>query len=77
MPCFPSADPQIVVERLPRDLCQFKPDGAARLSLAHVCAVDRVAVGRHVVNAKRYKIAAPQLAVDGKIEEDQVACTPF
>ena len=54
-----------------------QPHRPTRLSLANVGAVDGVPVGRHVIDAQRGEIAAPQLAVDGEIEQCQVACAPF
>jgi hypothetical protein len=66
LPRFGVARPQIVVQRLPSDLRQLEPDRLARLSLSNVGAVDGVAVGRHVIEAQRDEIAAPQLAVDGR-----------
>ena len=77
LPCFAVARSQIVVQRVPSDLRQLEPDRPARLSLANVGAVDGVPVGRHVIDAQRDEIAAPQLAVDGEIEQCQVACAPF
>ena len=71
--------------RTGRRLCPFEGraecDSSAQviqtstgLSLSDVGAIDRVGVGRHVVNTKGDEIAAAQLAVDGKIEQSQVAC---
>jgi hypothetical protein len=58
-------------------LRQLEPDGPTRLSLAHIGAIDRVAVGRYVIDTKRNEIASAQLAVDGQIEERQVARAMF
>ena len=54
---------------MPRHIRQFEPDRPTGLPLAYVGAVDGVAVGRHVIDTKRDKIAAAQLAVDRKIEQ--------
>src|SRR5262245_36907494 len=76
LPRFAVTDPEVVVQRLSRDLCQFEPDWPARLSLPDVGAIDCVAVGCHVIDAQRDEIAAPQLAVDGEVEQGQVAPSP-
>ena len=77
LPCIPTAGPQIVVHRLPCDFRQLEPHGRTSLPLANVGAVDRIAVGRRVVDAQSNEIAAAQFAVYGEVEEGQVACTPF
>src|SRR5215468_9618800 len=46
---------------------------AGRSCLADVGAVDGVAIGCHVFDTERDKIASPQLAVDGQVEQSQVA----
>ena len=69
--------PQVVVERVARHLGQLEADGPAGLALADSGAVDGVAVGRHVIDAQRDQIAAAQLAVDGEVEQRQVAGTPL
>ena len=66
LPCVAVAHPQIVVQRLSCDLRQLEPDGAARLSLAHGGAINRVTIRRHIIRAEGDEIAAPQLAVDGR-----------
>ncbi len=65
--------PQVLVERMARHLGQFEPDGSAGLALPNGCAVDGVAVGCHVIDPQRYQITAAQLAIDGKVEQCQVA----
>jgi hypothetical protein len=76
LPCFAVAHAQVVVQRLACDLRQLEAYPAG-LTLAHVGAVDGVAIGCHVIDAKRYEIAAAQLAVDRQIEQRQVARTTF
>src|SRR5262249_13827243 len=49
----------------------------AALHVANVGAVDRIAVGRHVVDAQSNEIAAARFAVYGEVEEGQFASTPF
>ena len=78
LPCFLSADPQIVIQCLPCDLRQLESGGPTCLALANTSAVDRIAViavRRHVIDAEHDEVAAAQFAVDGKIEQRQVACT--
>jgi hypothetical protein len=49
-------------------LCQFKPDGAPGFSLAHSGSINGVAIGCNVIDFNGDNVAAPKLAVDGKIE---------
>src|SRR5262245_60787952 len=70
------ADPEVVVHRLPGHLGQLEANWSAGLALADVSAVDRVAVGCHVIDAESDEVAASQLAVDGEIEERQVPHAP-
>ena len=56
-----------------RHLGQFEPDGAAGLALPDSCAVDGVAIGCHVIDPQRYQITAAQLAIDGEVEQCQIA----
>jgi hypothetical protein len=58
---------------LPRNLGQLEPNGSTSFPLADGCAVDRVPVGRHVVDTQGDQVATAQLAVDRKIEHRQVA----
>jgi hypothetical protein len=73
----PTGGSQVLVERVACHLGQFEPDGAAGLALADGRAVDGVAVGCHIIGAQRYQIAAAQLAVDGEVEQGEVAGTPL
>ena len=68
---------KIVVDGLTGHLGQLEADGTARLPLAHIGAVERVTVWRHVIDAKGDKVAASQFAVDCKIEERQIARAQF
>jgi len=70
---LPAAHPEMVIHRLPRHFGQLKPNRPTGLALPDVGAVNRVAVGCHVIHEKSDEIAAAQLAVDGEIEERQVA----
>jgi hypothetical protein len=56
---------KIFVQSLARHLRQLEPDWPIRPSLTHSRPVDRVPVGRDVVDNE---VAAAQLAVDRKIE---------
>ena len=55
-------------------LSQLKPNRAAGLFLAHACAVDGIAIGCNVIDPYRDEVAAPQLAIDRKIEQCEIAC---
>jgi hypothetical protein len=70
---LPVGDPQIVVQCLPRHLCQFEPNGPTCLPLADVGSIDGVAVGCYVIHSEGDEIAAAQFAVDGEVEQRQVA----
>jgi hypothetical protein len=61
LPCVAVARPQIVVQRLSCDLRQLEPGGAARLSLAHGGAINRVTIRRHIIRAEGDEIAARSL----------------
>ena len=70
-------DPSIELEEIkarpvpPRHRSRRLPDESTQS--ARSGRVERVTIWRHVVDAKRNKIAATQLAVDRKVEECQIA----
>src|SRR5262245_21721875 len=64
-------------QRLARHFGQLEANRAAGLALPNTGAVKGVAVGGHIVHAKRHQIAPAQLAVDRQIEERQVADAPL
>jgi hypothetical protein len=70
-------DPKVVVQRLLRHLGQLEANWPTGLALPDIGAVDRVAVGRHIIDLESNEIAAAQLAVDGEIEERQVPHAPL
>src|SRR5436190_13024855 len=57
LPRFTTADTQIVIQCLPRNLRHFEPDWSTRFLLAHVGAAHGIAVGRHVIDPQRHEIA--------------------
>ena len=61
----------VIVDGLPRLLCQLKPDGPTGLLLPHCGAIDRMPAWFNVLDPERDD-AAPQLAVDCQIEHCQV-----
>src|SRR3982751_1570392 len=63
----------VIVDRLAGWLRQLKSDRAAGLLLAHACAIDGIAIGGNVTHFYSDDIAAPELAIDGEIEERKVA----
>jgi hypothetical protein len=69
LPRLPTAAAQIRIERLARLLGQFEPHRPTGFTLAHVCAVDCVALRRHVIDAQCHEIAPAQFAVDRQVEE--------
>ena len=72
-----AADPKVVVHRLPGHLGQLEANRTTGLALPDVGAVNRVAVGCHVVDAESDEIAPAQLAIDREIEERQVSHAPL
>ncbi len=72
-----AADAKVVVERLPGHFRQLEANRPTGLPLPDVGAVNRVAVGGHVIDAESDEIAAAQSAIDGEIEERQVPFTPL
>ena len=52
-----AADPEVVVQRLPRHLGQLEANRSTRLPLADGGAVDGVAVGRHVIDTEGNEVA--------------------
>ena len=68
-----SCHAKIVVERLPCELGQLKANGPAGLPLPDIGSVNRIAVGRHVIDAQCNEVTATQFAVNGEIEKCQVA----
>ena len=73
---FPASHSEILVVDLPGLLRQLEPDRATGLLLADCCSIERIAVG-HIIEAHRDHITAAQFAVDGKIEQREIAGAPF
>ena len=63
---------QVLVEGLSRLIGELKPHRQAGLPLAHSCAIERVAIRRHVFDANSDDVTAAQLAIDRKVEEREV-----
>ena len=55
-----------------RPPCRLKANEPAGLSLADIGSVNRIAVGRHVIDAQCDEVKATQFAVNGEIEHGQV-----
>ena len=66
-------DTDVVIERLAGLFGDFKAHRPARLPLADRCAINGVSVWDNVLNFERDDIAAAQLAIDGEIEQRQIA----
>ena len=69
--------PEIVVDRLPGLLRQFKSDGPPGLLLPDRCSIDGIALGGNVLHLEGDDIASAQFAVDGEIEHRQIAGPSF
>jgi hypothetical protein len=65
---FLSGSFYVIVDGLPRLLCQLKPDWPTGLLLPHRRAIDGIPTRCNVLNPKCDDIAAPQLAVDCEID---------
>jgi hypothetical protein len=63
----------VVIYRLAGLFRQFKPNGMSGLSLAHGRPIDGIAVWSHILDFESDDIAASQLAIDGQIEQRQIA----
>jgi len=63
---------QMLVEGLSRLIRELKPDRQASFPLAHSCALQRVAIRRHVLNTNSDDVTTAQLAVDRQVEEREV-----
>jgi hypothetical protein len=69
-----SSHPQVIIDRLTGLLGKPKPYWAAGLPLADGCSVECVTVWRHIIYADGDNVAAAQLAIDGEVEQGEVAC---
>ncbi|MGO9428298.1 hypothetical protein [Rhodoblastus sp.] len=67
----------VIVDSIACRFAQLEPHGLAGLSLTHGGAVKGDAIRGDILNFKRDNVAAPQLAVDRKVEHGQVACSTF
>src|SRR5215467_4775717 len=64
---------KVIVQSLPHQFGQFKPNGSPGLPLPDSRSVNGIAIGRHVIHAQGDEITAAKFAVDGQIEHRQVA----
>ena len=74
---LPFRQPQVVIDRLTGLLGYLEPDWAPRLPLPNGCSVEGVAVRCHVLYTDGNDVAAAQFAVDGEVEQGEVACAPI
>jgi hypothetical protein len=63
---------QVLVEGLSRLIRELKPHRQASLPLAHSCAIERVAIRRHVLDANSYDVTTAQFAVDRQVEQREI-----
>ena len=70
---LPAGQSEILLDGLPRLLGEFEPDRAPRLLLADRRSIERVAVGGYVIDTHRNDITAAQFAVDGEVEQREIA----
>ena len=61
-------DLEIVVDGLACLLGQLKPNWSPGLSLTHCRSINCITIGSDIIDPDGDDVAAPQLAVDGKIE---------
>src|SRR5260370_30556485 len=66
----------VTVDRLTGLLRHLKLDGLAGLFLAHSCTIDSATMRSNVLHPQVDDVASSELAIDGKIEHAQVACSP-
>ena len=64
---------QVFVDRLAGLVRQFETHWPAGLLLTDGCAIHRITTRRHVIDANSDYVTAAQFAVDGKIEEREIA----
>jgi hypothetical protein len=65
--------PKMFVDSLPGLLGQFEPHRTSSLLLPDCCSVERIAIGSHVIDADSHHVATAQLAIDGEIEQCEIA----
>jgi hypothetical protein len=64
---FLAGRPYIVIDGLSRSLSQLEPDRSACLLLPHGRSINRVTIGRDVIELEGHEIEAAELAVDCEI----------
>jgi hypothetical protein len=74
---LPASHSEILVDRLSRLLGELEPDRTTGLLLADRCSIKRGAVGGHVTDVHSHDIVAAQFAVDGEVEQREIADAPF
>jgi hypothetical protein len=68
---------QVVVDSLTGLIRQLELHWSPRLPLPHGCAIDCIAIRSNIIDLQGDDIATTELAVDGKIEQGEVAGSPF
>jgi hypothetical protein len=67
---------KVLVSRLARLLSNLKPDRPTGFALPNGGTVDRITMGRDVLDLEAHQVAATQLAINRQIEERQVSLAP-
>jgi len=67
----------VTIERLTGLLGHFEPDRPSGLLLADRSALHGMSVWRNVFDPEANEVAAPELAIDGKIEHGEIARPPL
>ena len=68
---------KVIVNSLPCHFGYLETNLPTGLPPTDGSSIDGVAVGSHIIDADRDKVAATQLAVDGEVEQGQVARAAF
>jgi hypothetical protein len=62
----------VIIDGLTGLFGDLEPDRTTRLPLAYCCTINRIAVGRNILDPEAHHITPSQFAIDRKIEERKV-----
>jgi hypothetical protein len=68
-----SGQAQVLVDGRTGLVCELEPYRPARLALPNGCPIDGIPTRCHVIHAYGHEITSAQLAVDGEVEQSEVA----
>ena len=68
-----SSGPEMIIDSLTRLFGDLEPNWTTSLPLAHCCTINRIAVGRNILDPEAHYITPSQFTINREVEERDVS----